>query len=185
MKIVYAVDPLIHKHSKKIEEFNEDLVNLSKKMFKKMYEQEGIGLAGIQVGIPERIFVINIPEPKDEENKNKKKPNENEYKTYGKFCMINPEILWSSKEKDVKEEGCLSCPGFRCPVERSLSVEVVYFDEKGKKQKIKATDLLGRCIQHELDHLNGILFIDYLSRLKKDMATRKIKKYLKEQNEKI
>jgi peptide deformylase len=192
MKIVYLTSPMIHKASKEITNFNDNLKKVSEEMFQKMYEEEGIGLAGIQVGIQERILVIDIPERKknaeDGDGKESEEviedKKEDGYERHGKFVMINPKFLWKSDEKSTEEEGCLSCPGLRAPVKRPLSVEVEYFDESGKKHAVRATDLLARCIQHEIDHLDGILFIDHLSKLKKDIATKKIEKYL-EENEKI
>ena len=130
-------------------------------MLDTMYAANGIGLAAIQIGIPKRIIVMDIS--KDE---NKKEP----------MYFVNPVIKNKNSEKATYEEGCLSVPDQVAEIERPNMCEVEYFDYKGKKQLLKANGLLATCIQHEMDHLEGILFIDYLSKLKKSMIIKKLSK---------
>ena len=126
-----------------------------------MYEAPGIGLAAIQIAEPIRLLVVD-PAPKDA-------PRE-------PMALINPEILWSSDERRVYEEGCLSIPEYYEEVERPASVRVQYVDRDGKAQETLAEGLLATVLQHEIDHLNGVLFIDYLSKLKRDRVIKKFAK---------
>ena len=134
-------------------------------MLETMYAAPGIGLAAVQVGILKRVIVIDMS--KDKEKKNP-------------FFFINPEIISKSKNTSTYEEGCLSLPGYFAEIERPAECQVKYIDYYGKKKEIKATGLLSTCIQHEIDHLNGVLFIDYLSKLKRDMIVKKLIKQKKE-----
>ena len=134
-------------------------------MLETMYSAPGIGLAAVQVGILKRLIVIDVS--KDKEKKNP-------------FFLINPEIISKSKNTSTYEEGCLSLPGYFAEIERPAECQVKYIDYFGKKKEIKATGLLSTCIQHEIDHLNGVLFIDYLSKLKRDMIIKKLIKQKKE-----
>ena len=136
-------------------------------MLETMYAAPGIGLAGVQVGVLKRLIVIDIS--KDKEKKNP-------------LFLINPEIIFKSTKTSIYEEGCLSLPGYFAEIERPAECHVEYIDYEGKKKEIKASGLLATCIQHEVDHLNGILFIDYLSKLKKDMIIKKLVKHKKELN---
>jgi peptide deformylase len=179
MKIVYSTNPLIREVSKSVEKFDDNLRKLVDEMFLQMKEEKGIGLAAIQVGKPIRMFVIDISEKEDEdENENEKEEARGDCLNFGKFCMINPKIVWKSDEEVFSEEGCLSCPGVRAEVSRPEMVKVEYFDENGDKKSITACGLLATCIQHESDHLDGVLFIDYLSRIKQDMLFKKVAKTL-------
>jgi peptide deformylase len=130
-------------------------------MLATMYDAPGIGLAAIQVGEPVRMLVIDLS--KDDQPK-------------APQIFINPEILSSSEERSVYEEGCLSIPDYYAEVERPASVRVRYLDDQGLQREIEADGLLATCLQHEIDHLNGVLFIDYLSRLKREMVVRKFRK---------
>ena len=130
-----------------------------------MYDAPGIGLAAIQVGILKRIVVIDIS--KEEEKKNP-------------LFLINPQIIRKSKNTSIYEEGCLSLPGQFAEIERPAECHLKYIDFNGKEKELKADGLLSTCIQHEVDHLNGVLFIDYLSKLKKDMIIKKLVKHKKE-----
>jgi peptide deformylase len=137
-----------------------------------MYAAQGIGLAAPQVGVSKRIIVMDIDQPEDG----------------GKGApryFVNPEITWSSEEQNLYNEGCLSVPGQYAEVERPKQVKIKFLDYDGKKQEIEADGLLATCIQHEMDHLNGILFVDHLSTLKRDMLLRKVKKWAKENAEEI
>jgi len=130
-------------------------------MFETMYEAPGIGLAAIQVGVPRRVITLDLAR-KDEP----KAPQ----------VFINPEVVWSSEEKSVYEEGCLSIPEYYEEVERPAAVRVKYLDREGQPQEIEASGLLATCLQHEIDHINGVLFIDHISKLKRDMIVKKFKK---------
>ena len=133
-------------------------------MFETMYDAPGIGLAAIQIGVPKRVVTMDLAK-KDE-------PQEPQ-------VFINPEIVWSSEEKAIYEEGCLSIPEFYEEVERPAQVRVKYLDLEGKQQEIEADGLLATCLQHEIDHLNGVLFIDHISRLKRDRVIKKFAKAAK------
>ncbi|MBW8320545.1 MAG: peptide deformylase, partial [Rhizobium sp.] len=130
-------------------------------MLETMYEAPGIGLAAIQIGVPRRLLVIDVSK-EDEE----KRP----------LVFINPEIITSSDERSVYEEGCLSIPDYYAEVERPASVTVKSLDRDGKEQLTEADGLLATCLQHEIDHLNGILFIDHISRLKREMVIKRFTK---------
>ncbi len=164
-KIVIEPDPILRKKSEILEKVDDELRGLLDDMLETMYSAPGIGLAAVQVGILKRIIVIDIS--KDKEKKNP-------------FFLINPEIISKSKNTSTYEEGCLSLPGYFAEIERPAECQVKYIDYFGKKKEIKATGLLSTCIQHEIDHLNGVLFIDYLSKLKRDMIIKKLTKQKKE-----
>ena len=134
-------------------------------MLKTMYAAPGIGLAAVQIGILKRLVVIDIS--KEDQKKNP-------------LFLINPVITYKSKNTSIYEEGCLSLPGHFAEIERPSECSVDYIDYNGKEKKLKADGLLATCIQHEVDHLNGVLFIDYLSKLKKDMIIKKLIKHKKE-----
>ena len=129
-----------------------------------MYEAPGIGLAAIQVGVPKRVVTMDLAK-KDE-------PKEPQ-------VFINPEIVWTSEEKATYEEGCLSIPEFYEDVERPAQVKVKYLDLDGKEHEVEANGLLATCLQHEIDHLNGVLFIDHISKLKRDRVIKKFAKAAK------
>ena len=164
-KIVIEPDPILRKKSEILEKVDDELRGLLDDMLETMYSAPGIGLAAVQVGILKRAIVIDIS--KDKEKKNP-------------FFLINPEIISKSKNTSTYEEGCLSLPGYFAEIERPAECQVKYIDYFGKKKEIKATGLLSTCIQHEVDHLNGVLFIDYLSKLKRDMIVKKLIKQKKE-----
>ncbi len=164
-KIVIEPDPILRKKSEILEKVDDELRRLLDDMLETMYSAPGIGLAAVQVGILKRAIVIDVS--KDKEKKNP-------------FFLINPEIISKSKNTSTYEEGCLSLPGYFAEIERPAECQVKYIDYFGKEKEIKATGLLSTCIQHELDHLNGVLFIDYLSKLKRDMIVKKLIKQKKE-----
>ena len=166
-KIITEPDIILRKKSVSLEKVDDDLRALMDDMLETMYAAPGIGLAGVQVGILKRLIVIDVS--KDEE---KKSP----------LFLINPEIISKSKNTSVYEEGCLSLPGYYAEIERPAECQIKYLDYHGKKKEMKASGLLATCIQHEVDHLNGILFIDYLSKLKRDMVIKKLIKNKKELN---
>ena len=133
-------------------------------MFETMYEAPGIGLAAIQVGTPKRVVTMDLAKKDDPKNPQ---------------VFINPEVVWTSEEKAVYEEGCLSIPEFYEEVERPAQVKVRYTDLDGNAREVDANGLLATCLQHEIDHLNGILFIDHLSKLKRDRVVKKFAKAAK------
>ena len=168
--IIIEPDPILRQKSEPIENINNDTRNLLDDMLETMYAAPGIGLAAVQVGILKRIVVIDVSK-KDQE----KKP----------IHLINPEITFKSKKTSLFEEGCLSLPGYFAEIERPSECKVKYIDYNGVKKELNADGLLATCIQHEIDHLDGILFIDYLSKLKKDMIIKKLKKQKKETDKAI
>jgi peptide deformylase len=163
-KILIEPDPLLRKKCEPLEKVDDDLRKFMNEMLATMYDAPGIGLAAIQVGVLKRVVVIDLS--KDE----KKNP----------LFLINPEIVHKSKNTSIYEEGCLSLPGQFAEIERPAECVLQYVDYNGKKKELKAKGLLATCIQHEVDHLDGILFIDYLSKLKKDMIIKKLVKHKKE-----
>ena len=163
-KIIVEPDPILRKKCNPIEKVDDEIKKLMKDMLETMYDAPGIGLAAIQIGILKRLVVIDIS--KDE----KKNP----------LFLVNPKIISQSKTTSVYEEGCLSLPGQFAEIERPSECLVKYIDLDGKEKELKADGLLATCIQHEVDHLNGILFIDYLSKLKKDMIIKRLVKHKKE-----
>jgi peptide deformylase len=168
--IIVEPDPILRKKSDPIESVNDDLRKLLDDMLETMYSAPGIGLAAVQVGILKQLVVIDLS--KDGEKKNP-------------LFFVNPKITFKTKNTSVREEGCLSLPGYFAEIERPAECEVDFIDYHGKKRSLKATGLLATCIQHEIDHLNGRLFIDYLSKLKKDMIIKKLTKQKKEINKTI
>ena len=164
-KIIVEPDPILRKKSEPLELVNDDTKKLLDDMLKTMYAAPGIGLAAVQIGILKRIIVIDISKKEEE-----KKP----------IFLINPEIIFQSKKTSLFEEGCLSIPGHFAEIERPANCKVKYINYEGKQAELNAEGLLSTCIQHEIDHLNGVLFIDYLSKLKKDMIIKKLKKQKKE-----
>ncbi|KAA0972348.1 peptide deformylase [Aureimonas fodinaquatilis] len=159
--LIILPDPLLRVQSKPVERIDDELRRFSDDMLETMYDAPGIGLAAIQVGVPLRMLVIDLA--KDEEPK-------------APTTFINPEIVQFSDEASVYEEGCLSIPEYFAEVERPASLTVRYQDLDGKTQEVTTDGLLATCLQHEIDHLNGILFIDHISRLKRDMVIRKFTK---------
>ena len=152
-------DPVLRQKADPVSAITADMRKLIADMFDTMYAEEGVGLAAPQVGISERIIVVD---PHDDETK--------------PFALINPEILDAGAETEKNEEGCLSIPGIRDLVERSVSVRVRGLTETGEVRELEAEGLLSRILQHEIDHLNGVLFLDRLSPLKRSMAMKKWQK---------
>lgn len=159
--LIILPDPLLRLQSAKVERVDAPLLKLADDMLETMYDAPGIGLAAIQVGEPIRMVVIDLAKEGD--------PRE-------PFIFINPEIVASGDGVNVHEEGCLSIPDYYAEVERPDTVTVSYLDAKGKQQELKAEGLMAVCLQHEIDHLNGTLFIDHISKLKRDMVVKKFKK---------
>jgi peptide deformylase len=159
--ILTAPDPRLKVVSEPVEKVDGDLRMLIDDMIETMYDADGIGLAAIQVGVPKRMLVMDI-----DQRDGKKNPR----------VFINPVITWASDEMAVNEEGCLSIPEIWDEVERPARIKAEYLDRDGKKQELEADGLLAVCLQHEMDHLEGILFVDHLSKLKRSMAMKKLQK---------
>ena len=172
--IVEVPDPRLREISKSVETFDDELRTLVADMFETMYDAPGIGLAAIQVGVPKRILVIDLQEPEEEEGEPVKNPH----------VFINPEILEHSQQEVPYTEGCLSVPDQFAEVDRPDRIRARWLDLDGKVHEEEIEGLLATCLQHEMDHLNGVLFIDHLSRLKRDMILKKLAKQRKEQQKK-
>lgn len=162
--LIILPDPLLRQASKPIERIDIETQRLADDMLETMYDAPGIGLAAIQIGVPRRMLVIDVSREGEE-----KKPQ----------VFINPEIVASSDDRSVYEEGCLSIPDYYAEVERPARVTVKHLDRDGKELLTEADGLLATCVQHEIDHLNGVLFIDYISRLKREMVIKKFTKAAK------
>jgi len=159
--IVTAPHPLLKQVSKPVAVVDDVTRALVRDMLETMYAAPGIGLAAIQVGIPKRIITMDVAEEPDPP---------------APLVLINPEILWRSDKAQSYEEGCLSFPDQFADVERPASIEVTFLDRDGQRQVLKAEGLLAVCIQHEMDHLEGVLFVDHLSTLKRGMILRRMSK---------
>jgi len=164
-EILVVPDPVLKKVSARVDVVDDELRALMDDMLETMYAAPGIGLAAIQVGVPKRVIVMDIARGEDEE----KRPR----------YFVNPEILWASEETAPYEEGCLSVPEIYDEVERPARVKIRYQTYQGETVEEDAEGLFAVCIQHEMDHLDGVLFIDHLSRLKREQAVKKVKKQAK------
>jgi len=186
LPLVISPDPLLKEISKPVEKFDEELKTLVDDMFLTMYANDGIGLAGVQVGVLKRVLVMDLDYEEDEEQKFNHSHN-NHHHHHGNFhhvfvkntnprCFINPQIIESSNDTTSFKEGCLSFPQARSEVTRPKNVKVKYFDLSGQEKLEEMKGLMAVCIQHEIDHLNGITFVDRISKLKREMILRKMKK---------
>jgi peptide deformylase len=166
--ILEAPDPRLRAISSPVEAIDDDLQTLIDDMFETMYDAPGIGLAAVQVGIPKRVLVIDLQEPESEEEDAKpvKRP----------LVFINPQILEESPDQSFYNEGCLSVPEQFAEVERPASIRASWMDRDGRIHEERLEGLLATCLQHEMDHLQGVLFVDHLSRLKRDMLMKKLSK---------
>jgi peptide deformylase len=171
LPIVEVPDPRLRQISSPVEEVDDDVRALIADMFETMYAAPGIGLAAIQVGVPKRILVIDLQEPEEEDGEPVRDPR----------VFINPEIVKTSEQDVPYTEGCLSIPDQYAEVERPDHIRARWLDEQGKAHEENIDGLLAVCLQHEMDHLEGILFIDHLSRLKREMVLKKLAKLRKEQ----
>ena len=160
-KIITVPDESLRKISEPVEKFGINEKRLIKNLFDTMYSANGIGLAAIQIGIPKRVVVLDVS--KDDK---KKEP----------YCFINPIIRQKSNETSIYEEGCLSIPNTFIKIERPKTVILEFINELGKKKELKLDGLLSTCAQHEIQHCDGRLIIDYLSKLKKDLIIKKLSK---------
>jgi peptide deformylase len=167
-EIIILPDKRLRLVSAPAKKIDAELRRLIDDMFETMYEAPGIGLAAIQVGVPQRVITMDLAKKEDPR---------------APQVFVNPQILWHSDEKALYEEGCLSIPEFYEEVERPAQVRVKFLDLDAKEQEIEASGLLATCLQHEIDHLNGILFIDHISKLKRDRVLKKFTKAAKREEE--
>ena len=169
LPILCYPDPRLHKVAKPVAAVDDRIRTLTQDMLATMYDASGIGLAATQIDVHERVIVIDVSEERDQP-----------------MVIINPEILWASDEKQLGEEGCLSVPGIYDGVERSVAVKVRALNEKGESREIDAEGLLAICIQHEMDHLMGKVFVEYLSPLKRNrIKTKLLKEERLDQKDKV
>ncbi|MEG0199121.1 MAG: peptide deformylase [Comamonas sp.] len=159
LPILCFPDPRLHKVAKPVAQVDERIQTLVKDMLETMYDAQGIGLAATQIDVHERVVVIDVSEERNEP-----------------LVLINPEIVWASEETQLGEEGCLSVPGIYDGVERSVAVKVKALDENGNSREIEAEGMLAICMQHEMDHLMGKVFVEYLSPLKRNRIKTKLVK---------
>jgi peptide deformylase len=162
--LIILPDPILRQVSAPIEQVDSDVLALADDMLETMYDAPGIGLAAVQIGVPRRLLVVDVSRDGEE-----KTP----------LVIINPEILTSSDERSTYEEGCLSIPEYYAEVERPASITLRHVGRDGKQHELTADGLLATCLQHEIDHLNGVLFIDHISRLKREMVIKKFTKAAK------
>lgn len=162
--LVILPDAKLRLVSEPVKEITDEIRKLADDMLETMYDAPGVGLAAIQIGVPLRIVTMDVSKTEGERYP---------------MVLINPEILWASEEKRVYEEGCLSIPEYYEEVERPDRVRFRYMNLQGETIEQEADDLMATCVQHEIDHLNGVLFIDHLSKLKRDRVMTKFKKAAK------
>jgi len=165
--IITPPDPRLRRVCKPVERVDDGVRALMDDMLETMYDAPGIGLAAIQIGVEKCVIVVDVAKRKDDAA------------SADPLCLANPEILWTSEELSTCEEGCLSIPDFYEDVVRPARVRVGYLDRNGTHQEIEADDILATCLQHEIDHLNGILFVDHVSRLKRERILKKFSKAAK------
>ena len=162
LDIITLPDPVLRQVSLPVERVDDELRQLFDDMLATMYDAPGVGLAGIQVAVPKRVLVLDVG-GKDEEEKHP-------------ICMANPEIVSTGETTRVYEEGCLSIPDVHVEIERPSEVTVRYIDRNGEQQELQAEGLLATAVQHEIDHLDGRLIVDFMSKLRREMVIRKFKK---------
>jgi len=165
--IITPPDPRLRRICAPVERVDRHVLSLMDDMLETMYDAPGIGLAAIQIAVEKRVIVVDVAKRRDDAA------------SADPICLANPEILWTSDERSICEEGCLSIPEFYEDVERPARCRVGYLDRNGKHQEIEADDILATCLQHEIDHLNGVLFIDHISRLKRERVLKKFQKAAK------
>jgi len=170
LPIIEVPDPLLRMPSAPVEAISQDVQRLVADMFETMYKAPGIGLAAIQVAVPRRLVVIDLQDPEEEGGEPVKRPH----------VFINPQIVARSDARKIYNEGCLSIPDQYAEIERPDVIRARWLDEQGAEQEREFDGLMSVCLQHEVDHLDGILFVDHLSRLKRDMIVRKVVKARRE-----
>ncbi len=162
--IITLPDPRLRLRVPPLASVDDSIRALMDDMLETMYAAPGIGLAAVQIAVQKRVIVLDVAK------------RESEAATADPLCLANPEILWASEELSIYEEGCLSIPEFYEEVERPARVRVGYLDREGRAREVEADGILATCLQHEIDHLNGVLFIDHISRLKRERITKKFSK---------
>ena len=167
-EIIKLPDKRLRLVSEPVKRIDASIRKLVEDMFETQYDAPGIGLAAIQVGVAKRVVTVDLSKKEE---------------AHEPCVFINPEITWASEEKAIREEGCLSIPEYYEDVERPVQVKVKYLDLDGKAHEIEADGLFARCLQHETDHINGVLFIDHLSKLKRDRVIKKFSKAAKKKVE--
>ena len=177
-QILTEPDKILREKSLKVNQVDEDLQKLMDDMLETMYAAPGIGLAAIQVGVPKRVIILDIGWRDKSESTNDEKQVTRKNPMY----FVNPEIITKSTNNSTYEEGCLSVPGQFAEIERPDKCHIKYLDYYGQPKELMAEGMLATCIQHEMDHLEGILFIDYLSKLKKSMIVKKLTKHKEQLN---
>ncbi len=185
--IILIPDPILRIESKPVEQVDDQLRAFLDDMLETMYDAPGIGLAAIQLGEPLRVITMDVSsraEP-DEDIDDEQSDVEPQEPEKNPIFMINPEIVWMSETASTYEEGCLSIPEYYAEVERPESCHVQFLDRDGKRQELEASGLMSTCIQHEVDHLNGVLFVDHISKLKRDMVIKKFTKTAKQNGRKF
>lgn len=177
LSLVIAPDPILKQISKPVDKVDDSLRQFMKEMLKVMYGEHGVGLAAVQVGVLKRVVVMDIDYETDESDYHDHSHCGGIHvKNTNPRFFVNPEIITSSKEKESFNEGCLSFPNMRSEVIRPEKVTVKYLDFDGKEKTEEMTEMAAICIQHEIDHLNGIVFVDHVSKLKRDVILNKMKK---------
>jgi len=166
LKLYEYPEAILKQKAQKVDKVDVEIQKLLDNMLETMYASAGIGLAAPQIGVSKRIVVIDVEQEDDD----------NGVKSGNPLFLVNPEIIWRSEDKVCGEEGCLSVPKQRAEVERNAQVKVRYLDYDGNEQEIEGDGLLAICLQHELDHLDGVLYIDRISRLKRQMLLKKLDK---------
>jgi len=172
LPLVLSPDPRLNIASAAVDKVDDALRRFMDDMLATMYENDGIGLAAVQVGVHKRVLVMDLRDAAARYPEGKKAGGD----ANGPYFMVNPEIISASPEHSVFNEGCLSFPGQGGKVERPASVSVKYLDYHGEPQLLECDELLATCVQHEIDHLNGITFVDRLSKLKREMILKKMRK---------
>ncbi len=173
LDIITIPDKALRKKSAPVERVDDELRRFLDQMLATMYEAPGIGLAAVQVGVPRRVITIDVVAKESEEEEGREP-------TRDPIFLINPEIVWRSDETSLYEEGCLSIPEYYAEVERPARIRFRYLDRDGKQREREANGLLATVVQHEIDHLDGTLFIDHISKLKRDMVVKKFTKASKQ-----
>lgn len=182
LPLIHIPDPVLRRTSSPVERVDDQLRAFVDNMLETMYDAPGIGLAAVQVGEPLRVFTVDCEKRAEDEEEGDGAPQRGETAEAERnpIVFINPEIVSFGKERTVYEEGCLSIPDYYADVERPSSCIIRYTDLEGAVQELEADGLLSTCIQHEYDHLNGTLFVDHISKLKRDMVIRKFTKVAKQ-----
>ena len=185
--IILIPDPILRVESKPVEQVDDQLRAFLDDMLETMYDAPGIGLAAIQLGEPLRVITMDVsPRAEPDEDLDGGQPEAEPQKPEkNPIFLINPEIVWMSDTPSTYEEGCLSIPEYYAEVERPESCRVQFLDRDGKQQELEASGLMSTCIQHEVDHLNGVLFVHHISKLKRDMVIKKFTKSAKQNGRKF